>query len=313
MIMKKEKQHSLFSQFRPEELETNGRAQNLDKGTITIRTAAFIQIGLILTALVVVISIASYALGYYTSFFMGSSSPHPHGPPEPPTLITSRAPVDQDPHEAFRQKAASLQLELDELRSRQTQLENQLQSKTMEASQYALAAGQLRTELVVKERELEDLSTAVTRTAPTGRQFSRGSTEYKPALGTVHESRGFALDDGTEIRVATAGPEFPAELIIELAPPNADPGEPYQLSVRVHNHGNRSINLTGLEIVWNVAGRFTGGRIPIADKNVSPRSTLLLHEVDGTWVEDINSAQIMATVTLAEGGRLSNTLSWTDS
>jgi hypothetical protein len=113
--------------------------------------------------------------------------------------------------------------------------------------------------------------------------------------------------------VATARPEFPAEIIIELAPPNADPGEPYQLSVRIHNHGNRSINLDGLEIVWNVAGRFTGGSIPISASYVSPRSTLLLHEVDGTWVEDLNSAQIVATVTLVEGGRLSNTLSWTDS
>jgi hypothetical protein len=137
-------------------------------------------------------------------------------------------------------------------------------------------------------------------------------TKYKPANGTTNEPQGFALEDGTKVNVATARPEFPAEIIIELAPPNADPGEPYQLSVRIHNHGNHSINLDGLEIVWNVDGRFTGGSIPISASNVSPRSTLLLHEVDGTWVEDLNSAQIVATVTLAEGGRLSNTLSWTD-
>ena len=311
--MQKGKQRSLISRFRPEELETNGRAQNLDRGTITIRTSAFIQIGLILTALVVVISIASYALGYYTSSFLGVSSPHPQVPPEPPALTAGGTPVEQDVHEAFRQKTDRLQLQLAELRSRQTKLETQLQSKTMEASQYALAAGQLRRELVVKERELEDLSKASKRTAVTGRRFSRGSTEYKPVPGTASESRGFALDDGTEVIMATASPEFPVEIIIELAPPHADPGERYLLSVRVHNHGNRSIDLTGLEIVWNVAGRFTGGSIPIAAKNVSPRSTLLVHEVDGTWVEDLNSAQIMATVTLAEGGRLSNTLSWTDS
>lgn len=311
--MKTSKQQKLLKRFRPDELAPKGRAQNLDKGTITIRTAAFIQIGLILTALVVVIAMASYALGYYTSSFLGSSSPHPQAPPELPAPTAAGAPVDQNVDEAFRDKVDRLQIQLTELRTRQSELEIQLQSKTLEADQYALATAQLRTELVAKEREIDNLSETSMQAAVTGRQFSRGSTEYKPAHETTGEPRGFALDDGTEIKVATAMPEFPAEIIIELAPPNADPGEPYQLSVRIHNHGNRSIDLDGLEIVWNVSGRFTGGSIPIASKNVSPRTTLLLHEVGGTWIEDLNSAQIVATVTLAEGGRLSNTLSWTDS
>ncbi len=109
---------------------------------------------------------------------------------------------------------------------------------------------------------------------------------------------------------ATQQEEFPADLVIDLTPRNAQSGDPYRLEVRLHNRGHRSMVVTGLELVWNYGGRNAGGKIPFQTRPVEPKSTALLHQIDGTWVEEQNTGNITIDVFLEDGGRLTNTLRW---
>ena len=110
----------------------------------------------------------------------------------------------------------------------------------------------------------------------------------------------------------TADPFFPAQIIIELNPTDAKPGEPYVLRVRVFNEGYRPIEVRSLELVSRFGGKTTGNgaQIPTRVQRIDPQATALVHEIAGTWKEAQHQGEISATVTLADGGKFSKSISW---
>ena len=84
------------------------------------------------------------------------------------------------------------------------------------------------------------------------------------------------------------------------------------VQLEIHNHGDIPINVTDLELVWNYAGRNTGGRLPFGKRLVGAGSTSVLYEVDGIWMEELTTGTISATVTLEGGSQLFNTLRWNE-
>jgi hypothetical protein len=109
-----------------------------------------------------------------------------------------------------------------------------------------------------------------------------------------------------------AATKVPAEILIGINPPDARPGNPYRLRLEIHNHGDTSINVTDLALVWNYSGRNTGGRLPFGKRLVGPGSTSVLYEVNGVWMEELTAGEIAATVTLEGGAQLFNTLRWNE-
>jgi hypothetical protein len=218
--------------------------------------------------------------------------------------------LEEQVREDFRRKVVQLQVELERLQDYQRQIESQLNQKTMEASELDHLATLLQMELTRKSEEINTLAELATRRRVSGRRFTRDPTLYVAPAGDTSANVGFF--DATEpaVQRATQQEEFPAELVIDLTPTNAQSGDPYRLEIRLHNRGHRSIVVTGLEVVWNYGGRNAGGKIPFQTRPVEPRSMALLHRIDGTWVEEQNTGNITINVFLVDGGRLSNTLSW---
>ena len=117
------------------------------------------------------------------------------------------------------------------------------------------------------------------------------------------------------MKKATGAPTFPAQVIIEVNPPNAQPGQPYVLRVRMHNEGNKPIHAKTIELVSTYSGSTTGKgqQIPVRTARVNvwfPRATAMLLEVSGTWSEEQNKGQIVAHVSLMGGGSLTKTIKW---
>ena len=143
------------------------------------------------------------------------------------------------------------------------------------------------------------------------RRIVESRTVFIPGSSQSPELLGFEREPGLAIK-ETADPFFPAQLIIELDPIDAKPGEPYALRVKIYNEGYRVLELSSLEIVSRFEGMTTGKglAIPVLDPVVPPQSTVLVHEIAGIWKEVQNQAELEATVTLANGDRLTKRLSW---
>ncbi len=143
------------------------------------------------------------------------------------------------------------------------------------------------------------------------RRIVESRTVFIPGSAQSPELLGFEREPGLAIK-ETADPSFPAQLIIELDPVDAKPGEPYSLRVKIYNEGYRVLELSSLEIVSRFEGMTTGKglAIPVRDPLVPPQSTVLVHEIAGIWKEVQNQAELEATVWLANGDRLTKRLSW---
>lgn len=163
-----------------------------------------------------------------------------------------------------------------------------------------------RVELDRKRQEEFQQKTAI---APT-RRIAEGKTEYT-APGGPEGPKGFE-SGGVQVKKATGAPTFPAQVIIEVNPPNAQPGQPYVLRVRMHNEGNKPIHAKTIELVSTYSGSTTGKgqQIPVRTARVNPRATAMLLEVSGTWSEEQNKGQIVAHVSLMGGGSLTKTIKW---
>jgi serine/threonine protein kinase len=144
------------------------------------------------------------------------------------------------------------------------------------------------------------------------REILESGTEYALAPGKNDGPRGFEAGGGVKVKRATSAPAFPAEIIIELNPTNAQPGQPFVLRVRIHNQGNKAVAIKFIELISSYAGKSIGRgqRIPPKVQRISPKATVLLHEVPGTWTEEQNKGSITAVVTLIGDATLSKTISW---
>ncbi len=156
------------------------------------------------------------------------------------------------------------------------------------------------------EAELEQQVTA----APV-RRIVESETEYIPSQSGTEEVMGFEIEDRFKIN-ETAADFFPAQIIIELNPTDAKPGEPYVLRIRIFNEGYRAIEVRSLELVSRFGGKTTGkgAQIPSRTQRIEPQATALVHEIAGTWTEAQHQGEIAATVTLADGGKFSKSISW---
>jgi hypothetical protein len=166
----------------------------------------------------------------------------------------------------------------------------------------------LKQQVELARKRQEDLQQK-TAIAPT-RRIVESKTDYT-APGGSEAPKGFE-SGGVQVKKATGAPTFPAQVIIEVNPPNAQPGQPYVLRVRMHNEGNRPIHAKSIELVSTYGGIPTGKgqQIPVRTARINPRATAMLLEVTGTWSEEQNKGQIVAHVLLMGGGSLTKSIKW---
>jgi hypothetical protein len=144
------------------------------------------------------------------------------------------------------------------------------------------------------------------------RDIIESGTEYTAPPGKGEGPKGFEAGGGVNVKRATSAPTFPAAVIIELNPTNAQPGQPYVVRVRLNNEGNKAITVKYLELISSYGGKSIGKgqRIPPKVQKISPKATALLHEVQSTWVEEQNKGSITAIVTLVGDATLTKVISW---
>ncbi len=157
---------------------------------------------------------------------------------------------------------------------------------------------------------LKQMEEAARTPVMAARNYQQTQTEFISGKGET--PKGFQAGGGVNVKKGTSGPGFAGELIIELNPPNAQPGQPYVLRVRLHNKGNGVITVKFLELVSTYGGKATGKgqQIPPKTQRVSAQANSVLHEVRGTWSEAQNQGSITAILTLVGNARVTKTLSW---
>lgn len=146
--------------------------------------------------------------------------------------------------------------------------------------------------------------------APVSR-FRLGETTYLDPRDRPDGIKGFVKGDEKVYR-GSSGPSNPALLVIEVEPEAVVIGEAYRLSVRLVNRSNHSIAPRSLRLDWSFRGRNTGGDVPVVVDRVEPQETALLYSVSGQWTETHQDGpvSVAATLTVDDGARVSNTLSW---
>ena len=142
-------------------------------------------------------------------------------------------------------------------------------------------------------------------------RFRLGETTYVDPKDRPDGIKGFVKGDEKVFR-GSSGPSNPALLVIEVEPEAVVIGEAYRLSVRLVNRSNRSIAPRSLRLDWSFRGRNTGGDVPVVVDRVEPQETALLYSVSGQWTEthQDGAVSVAATLTVDDGARVSNTLSW---
>ncbi len=143
------------------------------------------------------------------------------------------------------------------------------------------------------------------------KRFRLGETLFEDSTVAAGEVRGFIVED-EKVHRATALPANPAHLLIELSPDRVALGQSYELEVRLVNRSNRALGATSLRIDWSFAGKKTGGDVPLDIAHVGANESAVLYSVTGRWTPAHEKGPVIltATLTLEDGERLANSLSW---
>lgn len=143
------------------------------------------------------------------------------------------------------------------------------------------------------------------------KRFRLGETLFEDPTVAASEVRGFIVED-EKVHRATSLPANPAHLLIELSPDRVALGQSYELEVRLVNRSNRALGATSLRIDWSFAGKKTGGDVPLDIAHVGANQSAVLYSVTGRWTPAHEEGPVIltATLTLEDGERLANTLSW---
>lgn len=145
------------------------------------------------------------------------------------------------------------------------------------------------------------------------REFVEGRTQFTPAASSENDDKimGFEAEPGFEVG-ETADSFVPAEILIEVSPEDAKPGERYVVRVSLFNAGYRPIRIATLELVSRFGDKTVGkGQpIPLVASEITPQTTAVIYEVAGTWKESLNEGEIETQVALADGGTLTKRIIW---
>lgn len=144
---------------------------------------------------------------------------------------------------------------------------------------------------------------------PSAGRFQLGESYYTPP-GGGEGLQGFVAGDGEVFRATEAS--SPANLLLEVEPRAVRLGDPYQLSIRLVNRSNQSLAPVELRLDWTFGTKNTGGPVTLKARRVAPRTTGLLYELQGSWTpaHEEGTASITATLALADGAKIQNTLRW---
>ena len=143
------------------------------------------------------------------------------------------------------------------------------------------------------------------------KRFRLGETLFEDPTVAGGGVRGFIIED-EKVHRATALPANPAHLLIELRPDKVALGQSYELEVRLVNRSNHALDATSLRLDWSFAGKKTGGAVPLDIAHVDARESAVLYSVSGRWTPAHEEGPVILTVTLTlkDGERLANSLSW---
>jgi serine/threonine protein kinase/tetratricopeptide (TPR) repeat protein len=142
-------------------------------------------------------------------------------------------------------------------------------------------------------------------------RIEQGRTEYLPPGGGPEGPKGFEAG-GVKVQQATKAPDNPAELVVQIRPETVQPGDPYDLLVRIHNQGNKPIGVKSVELISTFGSRTTGkgqALTPLVQR-INARDTSVIFQTRGTWSEDQSQGSIEAVITLIGDAKLKKTIRW---
>ena len=173
---------------------------------------------------------------------------------------------------------------------------------------YELATQRADLLVAIEERDPSESSQLIESPE---KRFQLGETLFADPTVAEGEVRGFIIKD-EKVHRATALPANPAHLLIELRPDKVALGQSYELEVRLVNRSNHALDATSLRLDWSFAGKKTGGDVPLDIAHVDARESAVLYSVSGRWTPAHEEGPVILTVTLTlkDGERLANSLSW---
>lgn len=227
--------------------------------------------------------------------------------------LEGRLEQQQEELAAIRRAANEPRTELEAMREANRKLES-VRDPAEELSALREANEALWQELRSQRAELREAFPPRSDSPPAASaavaRFRLGETSYLDPEERPDAIQGF-VNGGEKVFRASALPSKPAHLVIEIDPAGVEIGEPYRLSVRLVNRSNRPIATRAMRLDWSFQGKNTGGDVPVRVDRVEPQESTLLYAVSGQWTEaHSQQVRLTATVTVDEGARVSNVLSW---
>ncbi len=149
--------------------------------------------------------------------------------------------------------------------------------------------------------------------APPVPRFRLGETDFMDPVRASGEEAldGFVVGE-QKVHRGSQAPTQPGHLVIELDPESIGLGDSYELAVRLVNRSNRALSAGSLRLDWSFGDRKTGGPVPLDVSRVDANGSAVLFQLSGRWTpsHETGPVELKATLTLDDGGSLTNTLSW---
>jgi len=176
--------------------------------------------------------------------------------------------------------------------------------------------GTIVVEALKQRTTITATGTSLTERERPARVFLETTTRWAPSPGSVTGTPSGFVPDGFEGKRAATHASVPAQILLEVVPHDARPGEPYILRLRLYNEGYTPLAIETVELVSTFGDHPPTGRGQLLQprlKLASAKSILLLHEVWGIWTESQSTGSIDVGVGLGRGDKLTKTVSWKQS
>ena len=160
--------------------------------------------------------------------------------------------------------------------------------------------GRSAAELALEQQKATSAVTAI--------QFAESETQFIAPGGGNEAPKGFETG-GINVQRATQAASFPGQVIIQIRPATVQPGDPYELEVRVYNEGNKMIGVKALEIVSTFGGGKGQLLAPLV-QTINPHDRSLIYIARGTWSEKQKTGSVQVTITLIGDAQVKKTISW---
>jgi outer membrane biosynthesis protein TonB len=115
--------------------------------------------------------------------------------------------------------------------------------------------------------------------------------------------------DTSDVKV-TKAPDYSGRIDFEVTPSAVKPGDGFTVRVSLTNDGKKGFKVGGLTATTSVNGAPSGGAVPPKVRELEPQQKAVVHEITGTWPEDVRNWSLQVVVTSDHGDTFRNQVNW---